>query len=131
MASVGRKINRKLFKTLSLADNTSYITALANDYGYDKIFAYQLEQLLQKEDVLIAISASGNSQNLIEAVKYAKSKGAATIGMLGFDGGKLLTLCDYNIHVKTKIGEYGPVEDIHLFIDHIITGYLIERLMQE
>ena len=131
LASVGRKSNRKLFKTLSLADNTSYITALANDYGYDKIFAYQLEQLLQKGDVLIAISASGNSQNLIEAVKYAKSKGAATIGMLGFDGGKLLTLCDYNIHVKTKIGEYGPVEDIHLFIDHIITGYLIERLMQE
>ena len=131
MASVGRKINRKLFKTLSLADNTSYITALANDYGYDKIFAYQLEQLLQKGDVLIAISASGNSQNLIEAVKYANGEGVTTIGMLGFDGGKLLPLCDYNIHVKTEIGEYGPVEDIHLFIDHIITGYLIERLMQE
>jgi len=81
--------------------------------------------------VLIAISASGNSQNIIKAVEYARGKGATTIGMLGFDGGKLLTLCDYNIHVTTKIGEYGPVEDIHLFIDHIITGYLIERLMQE
>tara|TARA_B100002003_G_C13956863_1_gene463671 strand:- start:18 stop:278 length:261 start_codon:yes stop_codon:yes gene_type:complete len=86
---------------------------------------------MEKGDVLIAISASGNSQNIIKAVEYAKGKGATTIGMLGFDGGKLLALCDYNLHAETKIGEYGPVEDIHLFIDHIITGYLIKRLMQE
>jgi D-sedoheptulose 7-phosphate isomerase len=77
---------------------------------------------------LIAISASGNSPNIIAAARLAKELGGVTVGLVGFDGGKLAQICDYVIHVPTDKGEYGPVEDIHLILDHMITSYLRMKL---
>lgn len=124
LGEVGRKAGTKNFKTISLCDNVPFITALSNDYGYDKIFTGQLSNLFKKGDVLVAISASGNSSNVVEAVKLAKKLGGTTIALVGFGGGKLAHLCDYVFHVKTKDGEYGPVEDIHLVFEHMVTTYL-------
>jgi len=124
LAEVGRKAKVKSFRTLSLTDNVPYITAVGNDYGYDKVFSIQLTELFNPGDVLVAISASGNSPNVLDAVKYAKEKDGPTIGLVGFDGGKLAGLCDYVIHAVSSKGEYGPVEDIHMILDHMITSYL-------
>lgn len=120
----------KPFKTISLTDNTSYITALGNDIGYENAFNGQLRCLLNKEDVVVGISGSGNSPNLLKALEYANSKGAITIGILGFDGGKMKELCKYNIIIRTKKGMYGPVEDMHLIIVHIICTYLMYKIKE-
>ena len=120
----------KPFKTISLTDNTPYITALGNDIGYDNVFLGQLRCLLTKEDVVVGISGSGNSPNLIKALEYANLKGAITIGILGFDGGKMKNLCKHNLIIKTKKGMYGPVEDMHLIIEHIICTYLMYKIKE-
>ena len=122
--------NIKPFKTISLTDNTPYITALGNDIGYENAFLGQLRCLLSKDDIVIGISGSGNSPNLIKALEYANSKGATTIGLLGFDGGKMKKLCKHNLIVKTKKGMYGPVEDMHLVIVHIICTYLLYKIKE-
>jgi D-sedoheptulose 7-phosphate isomerase len=116
------------FRAVSLTDNVPLLTALGNDKGYEEIFTGQIENLLRKNDVLIAISASGNSPNIIAAARLAKELGGVTVGLVGFDGGKLAQICDYVIHVPTDKGEYGPVEDIHLILDHMITSYLRMKL---
>jgi len=121
---------KKPFKTISLTDNTSYITALGNDIGYDNIFFGQLRCLLNKEDVVVGISGSGNSPNLIKALEYANLKEATTIGILGFDGGKMKNLCKHNLIIKTKKGMYGPVEDMHLIILHILSTYLMYKIKE-
>lgn len=127
LGEVGRKTKGDLFRTISLTDNVSFITAMGNDYGYDKIFTGQMNNLFEKDDILVAISASGNSPNIVEAVRLAKQLGGTTVGLVGFDGGQLAELCDHVIHVETNKGEYGPVEDVHLIIDHMITSYIIQR----
>lgn len=111
----------------SLADNIPVITAIANDIGYENIFYMQLEGLLKETDVLIAISCSGNSENITKAVEYAKHIGSTIIGITGFDGGKLRALCDINFHVDAPKGEYGLVEDMHMILDHIIYSYYINK----
>ncbi len=118
LAEVGRKAKVNSFKTLSLTDNVSFLTAIGNDYGYEKVFSVQMSELFNYGDVLVAISASGNSPNVIEAVKYANEKGGTTIGIVGFDGGKLSGLCDHVIHVMSNKGEYGPVEDVHVILKY-------------
>jgi len=128
LTEVGRKASVKSFKTLSLTDNVAFLTAVGNDYGYDKIFSIQMAELFQPGDVLVAISASGNSPNVVEAAKYAKELKGKTVGLVGFDGGALSGLCDYVIHAKSNRGEYGPVEDVHMILDHMITSYLILKL---
>ncbi len=115
------------FKVLSLTDNNSIITAISNDEGYENLFINQLKVFLKKDDVLIAISASGNSANILNAIEYAKNRGAKTIGFVGFDGGKLRDMVDVCVHIKTSKGVYGPVEDIHLILNHIISGYLKDK----
>jgi D-sedoheptulose 7-phosphate isomerase len=127
LGEVGRKTGGPCFRTLSLTDNVSFITAMGNDYGYETIFICQMNNLFRKGDVLVAISASGNSPNVVQGVKLARELGGITIGLVGFDGGELLKLCDYVIHVEANKGEYGPVEDIHLVLDHMITSYLTWR----
>jgi len=112
------------FQTISLTDNVPVMTAIANDYGYDEVFVGQLEYLLSPRDVVIAISASGNSSNVVRAVRYAARKNAVTVGFVGFDGGALRRLCDHVVWVKTPKGEYGPVEDIHMILDHLLMSYL-------
>jgi D-sedoheptulose 7-phosphate isomerase len=115
------------FRAVSLADNAAVLTCLANDREYADVFVGQLEGLLESGDVLVVISASGNSPNVVRAAEFARSHGATTIGLVGFDGGQLRTLCDVVIQVTTPKGEYGPVEDAHLVLDHIVTGWLAMR----
>ena len=109
-------------RSLSLCDNTAAITAIANDMDYSSIFAQQLKLLGKQGDLLIVISASGNSDNLIKAVEVASALGMESHSLTGFDGGKLkqLTL-GQNIHVETPKGAYGLVEVAHLAICHVIT----------
>lgn len=131
LAEVGRKLNCKVFNSLSLTDNVAGITAAANDHGYDKIFSFQMQGIFRKGDVLVAISASGNSPNVLEAAKFAKERGGVVVGLVGFDGGKLATMSDYVLHVRTQKGEYGPVEDVHMIFDHVLTSYLYCKLKEE
>lgn len=115
----------KLVKAVSLVDNVALITAIGNDYGYENVFTNQLKNLFREGDMLVVISASGNSPNVVKAVDLANEMGGKTVGISGFDGGKLKKKCDFTIHVETKKGEYGPVEDIHMILDHMLASYLI------
>ena len=114
---------------MSLSDNVSWLTALANDEGYDRVFAGQLENFARAGDLLVAISASGNSPNLLRAVELAQSRGVTTIGLLGFDGGKLKTQVDDYLWIPTEKGTYGLVESFHTLLCHIITDCLARDLL--
>lgn len=115
---------KKSFKAFSLTDNTAYITALGNDEGYQKSFLGQLRTLFDPGDIVLGISASGNSPNVLEALKFANENKGITIGFVGFDGGKMKKICNYVVHIDTKKGEYGCVEDVHLVLVHLICTYL-------
>ncbi|MBT5048653.1 MAG: SIS domain-containing protein [Rhodospirillaceae bacterium] len=119
------------FRTVSLTDNMAVITALANDEGYESIFTDQLKVQMRAGDSVVAISASGNSPNIIAAVDYAKTRNATIVGLTGFDGGALRDKSDISLHVQTARGEYGPVEDIHMIFDHLIGSYLIALVKRE
>ena len=116
------------FKVLALTDNNSVITAISNDVGYENVFINQLKIHFNKGDKLIVISASGNSRNLINAVEWVKSMGGTTIALLGFTGGKLKEICDISIHFRSIHGEYGPVEDAHLIVNHIFAHWFQLKL---
>ena len=131
MSEIGRKIRGKGFRAQSINDNVSALTAIGNDYGYDHVFSMQIQYHFDPEDVLVVISASGNSPNIIKAVELAKEKGGKTIALVGFDGGRLAQMCDQVIHIRSKKGEYGPVEDIHLILNHMIVSYLMMELKKE
>jgi|SaaInl8_200m_RNA_FD_contig_111_102740_length_3225_multi_3_in_0_out_0_2 D-sedoheptulose 7-phosphate isomerase len=113
------------FDVESLSDNSSVCTAIANDIGYENIFYAQIKNKITKDDILIAISCSGNSDNIIKAVEYAKKQKTKVIGLTGFSGGKLKPLSDINFHIDSENGEYGLVEDLHMILDHIIYSYYI------
>lgn len=115
----------KNFHVESLSDNSSVCTAIANDIGYENIFYAQIKNKIRKEDVLIAISCSGNSANIVKAVEYAKNQETTIVGMTGFEGGKLKELADVKFHIPTAKGEYGLVEDVHMILDHIIYSYYV------
>ncbi len=119
-----RVFGGKAYRAISLTDNTALMTAAANDLGYDSVFVEQLKTLLGTGDVVIAISASGDSPNVIRAVEYANEAGAVTIGLTGFDGGRLREIVNEHVHIATPKGDYGPVEDLHLILNHLITSYL-------
>jgi D-sedoheptulose 7-phosphate isomerase len=109
-------------RVVSLCDNTSAMTALSNDISFDAIFSDQLLLLGQPGDLLVVISASGNSHNLINAVSTASEIGVVVYSLTGFDGGKLKKITSgKNVHVQSKKGAYGLVEDAHLAICHVIT----------
>ena len=111
-------------RVMSLNDNVSWLTALANDEGYERIFAGQLENFAQPGDVLIVISASGNSPNLVRAVELGRARGVITIGLLGFRGGALKDMVDECLLLPTESGAYGPVESGHALLSHILTTCL-------
>jgi D-sedoheptulose 7-phosphate isomerase len=113
-------------RVLSLADNVPWMTALANDVGYDRVFANQLENFARPGDVLVVISASGNSPNLVQAVDLGKRRGVSTIGFLGFDGGILKQRVDDFLWLPTQKGAYALVEDGHATLCHIITTCLAQ-----
>ena len=116
------------FKVFALTDNASVITAIANDVGYENIFINQLKIHYRKGDKLVVISASGNSKNVILAAEWVKNKGGTILGMLGFDGGELRGICDLSILVPSLPGEYGPVEDMHLTINHLLAHWFQNKL---
>ncbi|MBI9033209.1 MAG: SIS domain-containing protein [Bacteroidales bacterium] len=116
------------FKVLALTDNNSVITAMANDVGYDNIFLNQLKIHYREGDKILVISASGNSENVVRAAKYVKDKGGRVIGFLGFGGGQLKDISDVVVLAKTEVGEYGPVEDIHLIVNHVLAHWFQIKL---
>lgn len=118
-------------KAYSLMDNSAVMTATANDFDFQEIVTKQLTHLASKDDVLIVISASGNSINLTEAVRLANNLGVQTISFTGFNGGLLRKLAKHNVHVSTEIGEYGIVEDIHLSICHRVTETLRMKVEEQ
>jgi len=112
---------RRGFRAIALTDNVPAMTATANDLGYRDIFSASLRALGSAGDLLIAISGSGNSQNVIDAVKVAAEIGMTTIGFLGMGGGRLKTMVDESITVPSD--DYGPIEDVHRIRDHLMTAY--------
>jgi D-sedoheptulose 7-phosphate isomerase len=115
----------KPFKVMSITDNVPVLTALGNDYGYDEIFIRQLKVYGRKGDVLVGISASGNSQNLINAFEYATTVGIKTVALTAFDGGKMRKIANQCVHIPTGKKEYGPAEDLHMILDHLVANYLM------
>jgi D-sedoheptulose 7-phosphate isomerase len=118
----------KPFRVLALTDNTSVITAIANDVGYENVFLNQLKIHYRQGDTLLAISASGNSLNVVVAAEWVKQQGGCVISFTGFTGGKLKEISDVVVHVKSEAGEYGPVEDAHLVLNHILAHWFQFKL---
>jgi len=116
------------FRACSLSDNVATVTALANDSGYERLFERQLKVQLQPGDVVMALSVSGNSPNILRGLEYARSCGNTTIGLCGFTGGKMFPLCDIAVLAETTLDEYGPVEDIFSIACHILSGYMSMKL---
>ena len=129
--SLGSRQFKKPFRAISLCDNQAVITAIANDDGYENIFLQQLQTLAKPKDTIVCISASGNSKNLIKAIEYAKDNNIYVVGLTAFDGGYLKENCDLNIHVPTKIGEYGPAEDLHMVVCGLIGSYFREKFFND
>lgn len=127
--SLGSRQFEKPFRAISLCDNQAVITAIANDDGFENVFLQQLKTLAMQGDTIVCISASGNSKNLIKAVEYAKENKLYVVGLTAFDGGYLKENCDLNIHVPTKIGEYGLAEDLHMVICGLIGSYFREKFL--
>ena len=116
------------FRFLAFTDNNAVLTAIANDVGYDEVFINQARIHYRPGDLLIAISASGNSPNVLKAATWVKEQGGQIIGFLGFTGGKLKAMCDIAVHVPSIAGEYGPVEDAHLVVNHILAHWFQAKL---
>jgi D-sedoheptulose 7-phosphate isomerase len=114
--------NFKRYQAICLSSNIGYMTAISNDAHYDDVFREQLINLASKNDILILISSSGNSKNIIRAAEFAKQKGLITIGITGFEGGRLKQLCDYSAHIKHNM--YEVCEDIHAIFGHFLATYL-------
>ena len=122
---VSEKLKKK-YRFYCLNDNTAALLAIANDFGYEYVFVKQLENRICKNDVVIAISGSGNSKNVINAVQYAKKCGNKVIGLTGYDGGKLKQMSDISLHVP--VDDMQIAEDIHLFFDHLIMSVLCKDM---
>lgn len=125
LAKNTRKDSLPHYRVIGLTDNMEIFSAYANDEGYESVFAKQLENLINPEDVVIGISASGNSPNVLNAILEAKRYNATTIAFTGFDGGRLGSMVDINIHVSSNIIEH--VEDIHLILEHMIVKVIKEQ----
>jgi len=118
--------NQNRYKAICLSSNIGYLTAISNDSDYREIFKQQLINLASPNDILILISSSGNSPNVVEAAKYAKEHGLITIGVTGFDGGELKKYCDYSAHVHFP--SYEVCEDIHSIFGHFLARFLREEV---
>jgi D-sedoheptulose 7-phosphate isomerase len=120
-------LNRtKKFRAMSLTDNVPIMTAWANDFDYTHIFSGPLETFIKPDDLVIAISGSGNSPNVIRAIEMANEKGAVTIGMSGFQGGKLAQICKYNLIVPSD--NMQQIEDVHMVFCHLVFRRMLEEL---
>lgn len=113
-------------RAMSLTDNVAHMTAIGNDIGYEKVFTEQLANLAEAGDLLVVFSASGNSPNILDALRWAKTAGVETIGILGFDGGSAAPLVDLRLIVPSW--NYGVVEDCHLVLEHALTQWMRNRI---
>jgi D-sedoheptulose 7-phosphate isomerase len=120
--------SRAFMRVMCLSDNVSWLTALANDEGYDRVFSGQLENFAAQGDLFFAISASGNSRNLIEAVDLARERDVVPVALVGFDGGLLKGLVDEYLWLPTEVGQYGLVESGHSVLCDILTTCLMQDL---
>lgn len=125
---IKQKLKNIRIRATALSANSAVTSAISNDLGYSEIFSKQIERKASQGDVCFFISASGNSENLIQALKMGKQIGLKSIALLGFDGGKLLQLVDYAFLVNSKFGEYGIVEDVHLSVCHEIAELLLSKI---
>ena len=116
--------DRKPLNSVALTTDTSALTCIANDYSFDEVFSRQLNAIGNDGDVLICISTSGNSKNIINAVQAAKQKNITSIGFLGKDGGNLKNICDYNIIVPSNTT--ARIQEAHIFLGHFLCGF-VER----
>lgn len=118
--------DRDSLPAISLTTNTSSLTAIANDYGYETVFSKQIQGLAKKGDVVVAISAGGNSPNIVLAIEEANKRGAITIGFVGKQGGKLKELADYVIHVPSNVT--AQIQETHITVGHIICSLVEEYI---
>jgi D-sedoheptulose 7-phosphate isomerase len=118
--------NRKRFRVMALTDNIPTMTAWANDYDYEDIFAEQLKNFIRPRDVAFAISCSGNSPNVLKALRAARAEGAVTIGLGGFEGGKMRSLCDACVVVPSQ--NMQIIEDLHLSVAHCIFTTVLNNI---
>lgn len=126
LAKNTRKDGLPHFKVIGLADNMALFSAYANDEGYENVFSQQLANLVMPDDIVIGISASGNSMNVLNALALAKSRKAITVGFTGFDGGQMAPMVDLNVHVNSSVIEH--VEDIHLMLEHMIVKSIKDEI---
>jgi len=112
------------FRAMSLTDNAFSVTAIANDASYEEIFSIQLAANMRPGDVVMGLSVSGNSPNIVKGAEYAKARGGRVIGCTGMSGGELGELSDVHIHTPSSADEYGPVEDIFSVVMHVIQTYI-------
>lgn len=119
----------KRAKVFSLSDNTGILTALGNDISYDEIFSYQLKNFCQKGDLVIALSVSGNSANLIQGLQYAHAAGCTTAAVIGDYHGKIGPMADVCLHIPSR--NYGIVEDIHLILNHSFSQLFREKNLEK
>ncbi len=110
------------FRVISLTDNVATMTAWANDVSYEDVFLQQLKNLVNPGDLVLGISASGNSENVLRAMRYAAQIGCKTVGWCGFGGGKLAEICEVSVVVDSH--QYGPVEDVHLILNHVLHDWI-------
>ncbi|HKV77307.1 MAG TPA: SIS domain-containing protein [Candidatus Sulfotelmatobacter sp.] len=120
--------SKKRFRVISLTDNVPLITAWANDHGYEHVFAEQLENLIESGDVVFAISGSGNSPNVLRALEVAKRSCARTIGLTGFEGGSMKSLCDVCMILPSN--DMQVIEDFHLSVTHAISSVIRRRICE-
>ena len=126
MSSLKHEFKRKSLPAIALTTDTSFVTAASNDFGYETIFERQIESLGNEEDVLVAITTSGNSENVIRAVKLAKEKGLSIIGLTGVSGGKLKEFADILFNIPSE--NTMRIQETHLFIEHTICELVEEKL---
>lgn len=128
---LGTEIENPPLRVISLAESVSSVTATGNDKAFEQVFSRQVERLGVTGDVIVLVSASGNSPNLLKAAEVAKGMGIRVVGITGFAGGKLRNLVDVSVHVPTDMGDYGVAEDLHLAVGHIIKEVLMEAAQDE
>ena len=119
---------RRRFRFMCLGDNTATLTAYANDVGYEDVFVEQLRNFLEPGDLVIGISGSGNSRNVVKAVEYANSSGAVTLGLTGYDGGALRRTAHHGVHIP--IADMQVTEDLHMVLDHMAYS-ILGRILPE
>jgi D-sedoheptulose 7-phosphate isomerase len=130
LSFVRNQNEKRTIRAHSLCSNNSVITAIGNDLGFEHVFSHQLMRFAKPGDACLAISASGNSPNLVKAFDYCTKNSITKLAILGFDGGTLLKMADSHLLIPTEKGLYGPVEDIHLSVCHLIAASIRAKLFE-